>query len=88
MPHLNIEIKHGTFYVGETTEGTVCIPEQVFSLVADSYDLLNGEHWKKERAFFGRLSANGYTDSTEWTGPYYSKEMAREDLESLYGADT
>jgi hypothetical protein len=39
------------------------------------------------RGWFARLSAPGYTDCTEWSGPFYSEEAALAYLGEMYGED-
>lgn len=40
-----------------------------------------------EPGYYGRLSAPGYLDCTDWTGPFNSPEEALEGLYDLYGDD-
>ena len=42
-----IAVEYGTFYVGETTEGTVILHPDVFEIEKEHYQLLNGKRWRK-----------------------------------------
>ena len=39
----------------------------------------------EEDKYYARLSASGYLDCTDWSGPYDSVEQAAEALLELYG---
>lgn len=38
--------------------------------------------------WYSRLSAPGYLDATDWSGPYYSQEEALVELCEMYDCDT
>lgn len=42
---------------------------------------------KRLKGFFSRLSAPGYLDCTDWSGPFDTKEEALEHLFDMYGTD-
>lgn len=44
------------------------------------------EHYDTIDAFFARLSAPGYLDSTDWMGPFDSEHEALIELFDLYGS--
>ena len=77
--------EYGIFYVGETTEGATILHCDVFETEKKHYKLLRGERWRKQRGWFGRLSAPGYLDSTDWSGPFDSEEEAYTFLNEIYG---
>ncbi len=78
-------IDFGTFIVGETTEGTVILHPDVFETERKHYQLLRGEIWIEESGWFGRLSASGYLDCTDWSGPFGSEQEAHAFLNEMYG---
>jgi len=41
----------------------------------------------EEKGWFARLSAPGYLDATEWSGPFDSEKEAEEYLDEMYGED-
>lgn len=41
----------------------------------------------EDDSYYGRLSADGYLDATEWTGPYDSPEAVARALIDLYGPE-
>ncbi len=79
--------EYGTFYVGETTEGTTILHRDVFETEKRHYKLLRGERWEKRRGWYARLSAPGYLDSTDWTGPFDSEKEAHAFLNEMYGGE-
>jgi len=46
----------------------------------DSVTTISGKWW-------ARLSAPGYMDCTDWSGPFDSEEEARAEIESVYDVD-
>ncbi len=80
-------IEYDAFYVGETTEGTTILHPSVFETEKRHYELLRGERWRKRRGWYARLSAPGYTDCTDWSGPYASEREAHEALSDMFGDD-
>ena len=80
-------VEYGTFHIGETTDGTVILHPDVFESEKKHYKLLNGEQWQKQTGWYGRLSAPGYLDCTDWSGPYSSEEDADEALNDMYDGD-
>lgn len=55
----------------------------------DFRDYVEGEpaDFEKQSGWFFRLSAPGYMDATEWSGPYGSLQEAKKELEELYEVD-
>lgn len=41
----------------------------------------------EDDSYYGRLSADGYLDATEWTGPYETPEDVARALIDLYGPE-
>lgn len=48
---------------------------------------LHGKETSLVTGCFYRLSASGYMDCTEWTGPFETEALAREDLSSTFDCD-
>lgn len=55
------------------------VQEMDDSDATDMGDEYQGPGW------YGRLSANGYMDCTDWTGPFDSVEKAIAELINMYG---
>jgi len=49
---LKPELEYGTFYVGETTEGTVVLPYDIFETESKHYA---SQRWQEQSGWFGRL---------------------------------
>ncbi len=79
------QVEFGAYFIGETTEGTVVLSPDIFETEKRHYKLLQGERWRKQRGWFGRLSAPGYLDSTDWSGPFDSEKEAQAFLNEMYG---
>jgi len=45
------------------------------------------EYWHRRSGFFARLSAPGYLDCTEWSGPFETYEEAQQWVEEFYQVD-
>ncbi len=80
-------IEFGTFIVGETTEGTVVLHPDVFETEKKRCKLLRSERWRKKQGWFGRLSAPGFFDCTDWSGPFDSEKEAKEFLSDMYDGE-
>lgn len=84
----------GKFIIVETTNGTEIYPEGILS-EDDIKDIIltqnicedNTLDYETVEGWFGRLSASGYMDCTEWSGPYQSEEEALRSIEELYGLE-
>jgi hypothetical protein len=63
-------------------------PADQFS-VAEVIEMCDGEEdWvHTAKGYFHRLSASGYTDATDWSGPFDSLDDARWDLHHAYSVD-
>ena len=46
-----------------------------------------GDPDEPEAGFYARLSAPGYMDATDWTGPFATEEAALEAVQELYEVD-
>jgi hypothetical protein len=46
-----------------------------------------GSFDEREEGFFARMSAPGYMDCTEWSGPFKTCEEAADDLYATHGED-
>lgn len=77
----------------ETTCGTELIPCDVAEGNSDGLaDYLEGKQLEgaeieKTAGWFCRLSAPGYMDCTEWSGPFETIEEAKAEIESMYDVD-
>jgi hypothetical protein len=80
-------MEYGAFFVGETIKGTVILHPDVFEIERGHYQLLHGKRWRRRAGWYGRLSAPGYLDCTDWSGPYSSEEEAGEALNDMYDGD-
>ena len=87
MTHMQHQIIYETFLEGETTEGTILLHPYAWD-EKKHYTLRKGERWKKRRGWFARLSAPGYLDATEWTGPFKTAEEADGYLDEMYGDES
>lgn len=99
MIAVNLDCDDGKFMQPETVYGTFyalivdsndaeMIPEDILwvtlrELVETSVSI----EIVKWTGWFGRMSAPGYTDCTEWGGPYETQEEALNELSELYGDD-
>ncbi len=74
--------EHGTFIRATNEHGE----SDLYPL--DCADLIPADHEREnETGWFCRLSAPGYMDATEWTGPFETEQDAREHIESTYDVD-
>lgn len=102
MSFMKPEIVFELFEIFETKEGTVCLPEGVITLDEilkelgddnDPYHPFTIEQAKElglyelKEGWFARLSAPGYMDATDWSGPFDSEEEAKQYLNYTYGSD-
>lgn len=78
----------GEMWVGENTNG------DYFMYPADSFgkdEILSQEGKDSEielqKGWWGRMSAPGYLDATDWMGPYESEEALLTELQDMYGYD-
>ena len=83
-------------YVVETRDGTECLPASLFPNsgaelaphVVAPY--VNGEPTEpahRSNGWICRLSAPGYMDCTDWSGPYDTLENARLAIVEMYDVD-
>ena len=80
-------VEYDTFHIGETIEGTAILHPDVFEIEKEHYQLLQGEQWHKQPGWYGRLSAPGYLDCTDWSGPYQSEQEADDALNGMYDGE-
>jgi len=71
-PFIEYEVGHETFVVPANVAGT--LPEE--AKVTDHFEI---------GLWFARLSAPGYLDATDWTGPQPTEGAALYDLWTIYG---
>jgi hypothetical protein len=90
MAFMNPETYHGHFTrYNNTNEGDVLIPEvhdEHRGCVADGAKAYGIDEDDVETVFgwFVRLSASGYMDCTDWTGPFDTEEAAIAELREMY----
>jgi hypothetical protein len=84
---LKPELEYGTFCIGETTEGRVILPYDIFETERKHYKLRQSQRWRRRTGWYGRLSAPGYLDGTDWSGPFESEAEANECLSDMYDGD-
>ncbi len=97
MSHMKKEIDEDYFVVAETKAGTFAFPADFIGVSEERSlagheldscrDFLESEATEAKVVFgwFGRMSAPGYLDSTDWSGPFDSEEETEEHLEEMYG---
>ncbi len=98
MSFMENEIVFGWFDVFESSQGTQCVPEAILTMDEILEQINNTNvHTEKDahakglyehiQGWFCRLSAPGYMDCTEWTGPFESEEECVNYLTETYGDD-
>lgn len=99
MSHLRPQAVHGLFLVVETDAGTEMFPADLVGVSKEGNldplklnlkDYIEGrEVFEVEcvLGWFSRLSAPGYMDCTDWSGPFPSEAAALAHLEEMYGED-
>lgn len=83
-------IINDTFISIDSSRGTELIPYEYFNFDDHAQEMLNAYDYvnlELVRGWFGRLSAPGYMDCTDWSGPFDSEEEALESIKELYGDD-
>lgn len=97
MPHMKVQVDEDFFVIAETKAGTFAFPAELIGVeeerdleedeLADCKPYLESEAIEARVSFgwFARLSAPGYLDATEWSGPFDSEEDARDHMEDMYG---
>jgi hypothetical protein len=74
----------------ETTCGTECVPVDVCGDVENLGQYIEGTEQDAPElveGWFCRLSAPGYMDCTEWSGPHQTRVQALAELDRMYGDD-
>lgn len=87
MAFMEPQIEFMSAYLVETNIGTECVPEDVCDDPTKLEPYLEGsriESVDRKEGWFGRLSAPGYMDCTEWLGPFDTEGEARVALDELY----
>ncbi len=79
------------FHVGESRhEGRIAVPADVYGTLARFMTECKIEHGTGEiieGKWWARLSAPGYMDATEWSGPYDSLDDARDAIREMWDVD-
>lgn len=87
--HMQWQIEEGHFQrVSNTAEGDILSPESCAEFpgnaeAAEAYGV-DPEDVETLFGWFCRLSAPGYMDCTDWSGPYESEEEAAQELLSMF----
>lgn len=102
MAFMRPDIYLGYAYLVETTSGTEIVPADVVTVPRDADTVLRlrvlapyltgapdpGAIVSESFGYFARLSAPGYLDCTDWSGPYSSATEAEDALSEMYGDDS
>ena len=83
---------HNPWYSVETTHGTELVPGDLVGYrptLADLAEYTEGEprSFEPVTGYFARLSAPGYLDTTDWSGPFATLEEAMADIRTTYDVD-
>ena len=87
------EYHKGMFYAVETDMGhTDLVPGDLVPKKpkrSDFHPYVEGtpEEFEAVHGWFARLSAPGYMDATDWSGPFKTKKKAEEHIEDTYEVD-
>lgn len=76
--------------INNTREGDIVTPrgyEQYDDATAAEEYNVEPEDVVTESGWYARLSAPGYLDCTEWSGPFDTEEEAIEELKEMHGDD-
>lgn len=83
MSFMQPQVVPGPFVKVETSEGDVLVPKEFYSPSLHPGDVLD----ENVTGWFGRMSAPGYMDCTDWDGPFETPEAAQKHLDETYGDD-
>lgn len=79
------------FHIGENSRGeTVMVPADVYGSLRrfmDECEIKPGDAQEIRERWFYRLSAPGYMDATDWTGPFPTLADARADCAHTWEVD-
>jgi len=82
MAFMEPEYEYGEFVRSRADFGEEFLtPSDIYS----EYD--HGKETDRQTGWFYRLSASGYLDCTEWTGPFETEDEAREALSAEFDCD-
>lgn len=90
MAFMKPELWHGGMWICEDSHGESSnFPEDIFSReeAAKHCGLLDPDDVLYEKGWWVRLSAPGYMDATDWSGPFKSKKLALEWFYNFYDVD-
>ena len=92
-------VEYMAMYHVETNMGTEYVPEEVCGPIDLEGDGNDGEELlaylegrriqgvERRTGWYGRLSAPGYLDCTDWQGPYPTTEEALDSIKEQYECD-
>lgn len=90
MSFMQRQVIKDSFYRANDHHGeTQMIPSDVFTeeQFRTEYDIPEDTEIETVTGFFCRLSAPGYMDCTDWSGPYATDAAANEALTEMYGEE-
>ena len=92
MAFMTPEYRNDPFYEVETTAGGWLVPADLVGddpALEDFEDYVEGEpeSFTKVEGWFVRLSASGFMDATEWSGPHETEEEVREHVKEHWEVD-
>ena len=96
MAFMKPEYEHATkarpWYRVETTAGIFIVPGDLVGVnpsLEDLADYVEGapQSFEPVSGYFARLSAPGYLDATEWSGPFDPVEEAQNYIRDTYDVD-
>lgn len=90
MSFMSVETFHGKMMQFEGRNGIDIVPLDVAGITRDAL-VKESKGFPIEESvisgIFARMSAPGYMDCTDWSGPYDTEDAAREDMRAMYGDD-
>src|SRR5271167_1082360 len=101
MAHMQPIAEHFAAYHVETNEGTTVVLEDDSGVIVDSENMDAVAHafrdylapratiysFERKEGWYGRLSASGYLDCTDWHGPYATADEALDAVKEQYDVD-
>lgn len=88
MSFMQKQIVHGKFVEVESSDGSTFQPIEYFDASEITMTLNDDQDQVTltlHVGFFGRMSAPGYLDCTDWSGPFETEEECMSELVDMYG---